>query len=1110
MFIQETLYALSAHTDRLNQGLHSRIKGVYRRVAEWRMHIACTRFDLTDENGTIIMEEDWNEVAQPGMTLNIQFWPNRKPHVSTEQSDDNEGGWDIEDPESLWCQPSDSAKHYGHRRPPDTPAESNPPMLPTDHEDNKQRSDSAEQEETYYCASRDMGISKHSVSKHSVPTAFTDTSGRELVRERRTDDHPTVKMPIPRQPFQHDTTVSLPPPSLTPKSLLSHIPQQRVSTPSRRVLRRYGSSPNSGGRRITNMKPTTASYGETSNTLSLSINDMSFDAIVEHSSTEKQRHTTRPSLRNSSTQSEHVVESPGTENSPQSRKKDSKSLQPRCYPPVGTDHDTYQYGRSAMNYDRTPRLVSYYRHHTSSTSNYTGSSRVPSLYITNDPDLESPRENRRQSVAIPFRVEHDAAATGGAQEELQHDERDEEEYEEAQFVSLSKRQRIKGITSPSRVAKLEGWDAIDAQEDGSHKPTKHGKRGIETNETGTQKEEPSSTADVSDTELIDRPLVRQSINQVDWRNGKKRDIDEYPIISKPWSAAQNSESSHEQHSYQPAKDTSSPDTDDESSEEESEQVFDEREECYQFSRSNSYSSNLLMRPTARDHADVCDTKDAKQVKFEVKVPVPHPLFYQNQREFPPPPLPPPRPIEDIRANQYPGWQWGTISTPRDGNRVVRVQPSTKFYTRTNTRLRIEDIADNPSTNPSIITDDMSYEAYVKHHTKEGQSNVRSKRTAGSGKGEIVHSLQGDNVSRRFSRSRPALHVERNVAITTGAEEQVRDDKRHKDEDDDAQLDSHSEAQSAKRTSLSSGDSDSGWDAIYGQGEASFVPIKYGDEYSTDSEGSGTRQAQPARQEGSDLSKVDNKGREVAYHSRMEPRRLADQSESEEYTSDEDHSTSRQPSAEDLETIHEQHSSQPAKRTSPPDVSIESSNKELDVPSSPKPHSPDMPTHPTASSCAEFRDTDPLKTPSLLDPPSRHRPRPRLRSRHEIFADEPGSGYFTAQPRTNYSPSARFAPTPSLSHDSNASKPDASASPNVDGYAHRQSSNPQGSSRRPVLPRWKPRRTSHSSRSGYHAAEMCVMDNNESYSESGTFVHNLDDTTKLDEVDALLKEWTTVF
>ncbi|KAH7084900.1 hypothetical protein BKA63DRAFT_4841 [Paraphoma chrysanthemicola] len=53
------------------------------------------------------------------------------------------------------------------------------------------------------------------------------------------------------------------------------------------------------------------------------------------------------------------------------------------------------------------------------------------------------------------------------------------------------------------------------------------------------------------------------------------------------------------------------------------------------------------------------------------------------REEVPPPLPPPRHIEDLRAGQDPGWQWANTNSPIDtgfgGNRLATARPGSSLY-----------------------------------------------------------------------------------------------------------------------------------------------------------------------------------------------------------------------------------------------------------------------------------------------------------------------------------------------------------------------------------------------------------------------------------------------
>jgi hypothetical protein len=53
------------------------------------------------------------------------------------------------------------------------------------------------------------------------------------------------------------------------------------------------------------------------------------------------------------------------------------------------------------------------------------------------------------------------------------------------------------------------------------------------------------------------------------------------------------------------------------------------------------------------------------------------------RDEVPPPLPPPRHIEELRSGQDPGWLWGNTNSPRDtgfgGNRLATVKPGSSLY-----------------------------------------------------------------------------------------------------------------------------------------------------------------------------------------------------------------------------------------------------------------------------------------------------------------------------------------------------------------------------------------------------------------------------------------------
>lgn len=101
------------------------------------------------------------------------------------------------------------------------------------------------------------------------------------------------------------------------------------------------------------------------------------------------------------------------------------------------------------------------------------------------------------------------------------------------------------------------------------------------------------------------------------------------------------------------------------------------------------------------------------------------------REEVPPPLPPPRHIEDLRAGQDPGWQWGNTNSPRDtgfgGNRLATVKPGSSLYGASGSaysrpRQPSADYAYNgrePSVSLSI--DDMSSEHSGDHNSDEDRS-----------------------------------------------------------------------------------------------------------------------------------------------------------------------------------------------------------------------------------------------------------------------------------------------------------------------------------------------------------------------------------------------------
>lgn len=101
------------------------------------------------------------------------------------------------------------------------------------------------------------------------------------------------------------------------------------------------------------------------------------------------------------------------------------------------------------------------------------------------------------------------------------------------------------------------------------------------------------------------------------------------------------------------------------------------------------------------------------------------------RDAVPPPLPPPRHIEDLRTGQDPGWQWGNTNSPRDtgfgGNRLATVRPGSSLLGGSaHQPLPREPSADylfrhgrEPSISRSL--DDMSSENSVEHNSDEDRS-----------------------------------------------------------------------------------------------------------------------------------------------------------------------------------------------------------------------------------------------------------------------------------------------------------------------------------------------------------------------------------------------------
>jgi hypothetical protein len=102
------------------------------------------------------------------------------------------------------------------------------------------------------------------------------------------------------------------------------------------------------------------------------------------------------------------------------------------------------------------------------------------------------------------------------------------------------------------------------------------------------------------------------------------------------------------------------------------------------------------------------------------------------REQVPPPLPPPRHIEDLRTGQDPGWQWGNTNSPRDtgfgGNRLATVKPGSSLYGGAGTHYPREPSGDyilSRNREPSISRslEDMSSE-HSGHSDEERNTNSR--------------------------------------------------------------------------------------------------------------------------------------------------------------------------------------------------------------------------------------------------------------------------------------------------------------------------------------------------------------------------------------------------
>lgn len=101
------------------------------------------------------------------------------------------------------------------------------------------------------------------------------------------------------------------------------------------------------------------------------------------------------------------------------------------------------------------------------------------------------------------------------------------------------------------------------------------------------------------------------------------------------------------------------------------------------------------------------------------------------REEVPPPLPPPRHIDNLNAGQDPGWQWGHTNSPRDtgfgGNRLASVRPGSSLYgSSTNSHAHprkgsVDYVVKGRESSVSRSLDDMSSENSEDHNSDETQT-----------------------------------------------------------------------------------------------------------------------------------------------------------------------------------------------------------------------------------------------------------------------------------------------------------------------------------------------------------------------------------------------------
>jgi hypothetical protein len=130
--------------------------------------------------------------------------------------------------------------------------------------------------------------------------------------------------------------------------------------------------------------------------------------------------------------------------------------------------------------------------------------------------------------------------------------------------------------------------------------------------------------------------------------------------------------------------------------------------------------------------DIAFTEPQSDCSGHHPVPPPEP-FHPNSavamvvtraREEVPPPLPPPRHIEDFRTVQDPGWQWGHTNSPKDTgfgeSRLATVRPGSSLYDASSSRnlrprqLSADYVSKGHKPSNSQPFDDMSSENSAEH------------------------------------------------------------------------------------------------------------------------------------------------------------------------------------------------------------------------------------------------------------------------------------------------------------------------------------------------------------------------------------------------------------